>query len=198
MLAADAADFGSNGRVLAFLALAAVFVMLAAAGSRSLSANRARIGPALVSVVPVAIAAGWSALIVLALGVDLNPMSATLGALVVGLAGYGVIAVSGLYRHARAGGLAADAAVTRAYESGAVLLAFGAIALAGFAILIVSDVRMLREFGAVAVVDLAIVLAVAAFVLPAALIWAEQRKPLRLPRSRAEWGAAARGAVSER
>jgi predicted RND superfamily exporter protein len=186
VLAADAADFGVNGRRLASLALAVLFVMLVAAAYRSRGAIRARVAPALVAVVPAGIAAGWSVLILLALRVDLNPMSATLGALIVGLAGYGVTAVSGFYHEARGEDQAAEDAVTRAYEAGAVLLAPGALALVGFAILIVTDVRMLRSFGALAVVDLAIVLAVAAFVLPAALVWTEQRKPLSLPRSRAE------------
>ena len=197
VLAADAADFGANGGRLASLALAVLFVMLVAAGYRSRGAIRARLGPAFVVVVPAAIAAGWSALILFALRVDLNPMSATLGALIVGLAGYGVIALSGYYHEARAGGQAAEAAVTRAYEAGSVLLASGALALTGFATLTVTDVRMLRSFGALAIVDLAIVLAVAAFVLPAALVWAEQRKPLSLRRSRADVVAAARAGLGK-
>jgi hypothetical protein len=45
--------------------------------------------------------------------------------------------------------------------------------------------------------DLAIVLAIAALVLPAALVWAEQRKPLSLRRSRAEWVAAARSGLGK-
>ena len=193
VLAADAADFGSNGRALALLALAVVFLMLVTLAIRRLGAVRAGIANAAVSLVPLAIAAGWSALIVVAPGVSLNPMSATLGALVIGLVGYGTIVLSGLYREGRAGGMPAEAAVKQAYGRGTVLIASGAVALAGFATLIVSDVRMLREFGAIAAIDLAIVLAGAALVLPAALIWAEQRKPLRLRRSRAEWAAAARG-----
>src|SRR4030095_8619066 len=76
-------------------------------------------------------------------------------------------------------------------------LASGAVALAGFAILVVTDVRMLRGFGAIAVLWLVIVLAGAAFVLPAALVWAEERKPLNLPRSRADWVAAFRGGLGK-
>ena len=75
----------------------------------------------MVSVVPVAIASGWSALILLAARRSLDPMSATLGALAVGLSGYGVIILSGRYREARANGESAEAAVTRAYSQGGVL-----------------------------------------------------------------------------
>jgi predicted RND superfamily exporter protein len=197
VLAADAADFGFNGRTLVLLALILLFVLLVATGARSAGSIRSRIGPALVSMVPVAIAAGWSALILVALGVHLNPLSATLGALVVGLGGYGMIVLSGRYREARASGQSAESAVASAYGEGGVLLASGLVALTGFAILIVPDVRMLRSFGAVAVFDLAIVLAIAALVLPAALVWAEQRKPVSLRRSRAELAAAARAGLGK-
>jgi predicted RND superfamily exporter protein len=191
VLAADAADFGSNSRTLALLALAAVFLMLSILGLRRLGAIRARIAGATVSIIPPAIAAGWSALIV-ALS-ELNPMSATLGALVVGLSAYGTIVLSDLYRDGRSAGMEAEAAVTRAYDQGKVLIASYAVVIAGFVALGVSDVRMLREFGGIAVIDLVIVLGGAALVLPAALVWAERRKPFRLRRSRAEWAAAARG-----
>jgi len=197
VLAADTADFVFNGRTLVLLALVLLLSLLVATGVRSLGAIRTRFGPALVSMLPVAIAVGWSALILIVLGVDLNPMSATLPALVVGLSGYGVIMLSDRYREARASGQSAETAVTSAYRGGSVLLASGFVALTGFAILIVPDVRMLRSFGAVAVLDLAIVLAIAALVLPAALVWAEQRKPLSLRRSRAEWVAAARSGLGK-
>jgi predicted RND superfamily exporter protein len=197
VLVADAADFGFNSRTLALLALAVLLSLLVATGVRSPGAIRTRFGPALVSIVPLAIAAGWSALILYALGVDLNPMSATLGALVVGFGGYGMIVLSDRYREARASGQSPEAAVTRAYGQGSVLLASGFVALTGFAILIVPDVRMLRDFGAVAVFDLVIVLAVAALVFPAALVWAEQRKPLSLRRSPAEFVAAARAGLAK-
>jgi predicted RND superfamily exporter protein len=192
VLAADAADFGFNSRTLVLLALVLLFALLVATVIRSAGSIRVRIGMALVSMIPIAIAAGWSALILVALGVHLNPLSATLGALVVGLGGYGVIVLSGRYREARASGQSAETAVTSAYSDASVLLASGLVALTGFAILIVPDVRMLRSFGAVAVFDLAIVLAVAALVLPAALVWVEQRKPMSLRRSRAEFVAGAR------
>jgi predicted RND superfamily exporter protein len=55
----------------------------------------------------------------------------------------------------------------------------------GFAALIPSEIRMLRDFGFVTVVDLGVALAGVMLVLPAALVWAEQGFELRgvpLPR----------------
>ncbi len=46
---------------------------------------------------------------------------------------------------------------------------------AGFAVLIVSDVRMLRDFGFVTVIDLAVALLGVMVALPAVLAWMEDR-----------------------
>ena len=57
------------------------------------------------------------------------------------------------------------------------MLASGATAIAGFAALIASDIRMLRDFGILTVVDLSVSLLGVMLVLPAALVWAEQHGP---------------------
>jgi len=62
------------------------------------------------------------------------------------------------------------------------VLASGATAIAGFAALIASDIRMLRDFGIVTVVDLTVSLLGVMVVLPAALVWSEERGPFRLKR----------------
>jgi uncharacterized membrane protein YdfJ with MMPL/SSD domain len=80
------------------------------------------------------------------------------------------------------------------------VLASGATAIAGFAALIASDIRMLRDFGIVTVVDLTVSLIGVMLVLPAALVWAEQHGPFTLrdldprPPLRALWAARPRRA----
>jgi uncharacterized protein len=54
-------------------------------------------------------------------------------------------------------------------------------AIAGFAVLIVSDIRMLRDFGFVTVVDLTVSLLGVLVVLPAVLLLAERGDLLRVP-----------------
>jgi predicted RND superfamily exporter protein len=61
-------------------------------------------------------------------------------------------------------------------RTGAAVLASGVTVTAGFAILLVSDVRMLREFGLVTVLDLVVALAGVMVVLPAVQAWAEERE----------------------
>ena len=67
-------------------------------------------------------------------------------------------------------------ALRRAYSrTGTAVLASGITAIAGFAALIATDIRMLRDFGLVTVVDLGVALLGVLLVLPAALVWAEAR-----------------------
>ena len=62
-------------------------------------------------------------------------------------------------------------------------------AIAGFAVLVLSDIRMLRDFGFVTVIDLTVSLLGVLVVLPAALLLSERGVrvprlvPLRRPRS---------------
>ncbi len=57
--------------------------------------------------------------------------------------------------------------------------ASGITAIAGFAVLIASDIAMLRQFGVSTVIDLTVALLGVLLVLPAALVWSEEHGPLR-------------------
>ncbi len=155
--------------------LAAVAAGLAAVALVLLVALRSR-RRAFVPLVPIALAGGWSALVLFALRVPLNPMSVVLGALVVAISTEFSVLLSERYASERAAGHDLGAALSRTYGStGAAVLASGTTAIAGFAVLVVSDVRMLRDFGFVTVVDLAVALAGVMVVLPAVLVLAERR-----------------------
>ena len=65
------------------------------------------------------------------------------------------------------------------------MLASGVTAIAGFAVLIASDIAMLRDFGLVTVIDLTVSLLGVLAVLPAVLTLAERRVPTRRRRRRA-------------
>jgi uncharacterized protein len=187
VLAAEANDRVSSPwrrYLMLVLGLAAVALVLLAA-----LRSRAR---AFVPLIPIALATGWSALVLFALRIPLNPMSVTLGALVIAISTEFSVLLSERYRQERLAGHDAPEALRRTYRStGAAVLASGATAIAGFAVLIVSDVRMLRQFGEVTVVDLTVALIGVLVVLPAVLALAERRAAgqpvaagLRLPRLR--------------
>jgi len=176
VLAAEAnAELSSTvRRALTLLAgIAAVFLVLLIV--------RRRPRDAAVPLIPIAFATGWSALVLFLLRIPLNPMSAALGALVIAISTEFSVLLSARYREERSSGVGAAAALERTYAStGSAVLASGTTAIAGFAALIVSDIRMLRDFGVVTVVDLTVALLGVMIVLPAALMWAEQHGPFRL------------------
>ncbi|HEX3509610.1 MAG TPA: MMPL family transporter [Solirubrobacteraceae bacterium] len=239
------------------LALVALVLLLAFRGDRR---------RALTPLVPIVLATGWSALVLYALRVPLNPMSVTLGSLVIaistefsvllserfrqelagsgmraqrvspgsaqrvspGPAGSGMLAGSGTGAErlspgpaqrvspgSAGSGMRAQrvspgsagsetiAALRRTYaRTGAAVGASGVTAIAGFGVLALSDIRMLRDFGLVTLVDLTVSLLGVLIALPATLVIAERGAPAGFA-LRSRRGAAAgraqppRGAASE-
>ncbi|ADB50056.1 MMPL family transporter [Conexibacter woesei] len=176
------AELSSAGRRLLLLltGLVAVAAVLFAVYRR---ADRA-----FVPLVPIALATGWSALVLFLTRVPLNPMSATLGALVIAISTEFSVLLSERFRQERADGHDVATALARTYRStGRAVLASGVTAIAGFGVLALSDIRMLRDFGIVTVVDLVVSLIGVLVVLPSVLVLAErgvfarlaQRLPLR-------------------
>jgi hydrophobe/amphiphile efflux-3 (HAE3) family protein len=165
---ANAALASSGRRLLTLLAgLIAVGLVLFAVFRRS--------ERALIPLVPIAMATGWSALILFAIGIPLNPMSATLGALVIAISTEFSVLLSERFRQERAAGHDLATALGRTYTfTGRAVLASGLTAIAGFGILVLSNITMLRDFGFVTVIDLTVSLAGVMVVLPAVLMLAEQ------------------------
>lgn len=131
---------------------------------------------ALVPLVPTVLATGWASLLLWATGTPLNPMSAALGALTIAIATEFAVLLAARFHeeHRRESGV--EAALRSAYaRTGAAVLASAVTAIAGFAVLVASDIAMLRDFGFVTVIDLAAALLGVMLVLPAALTWIEWR-----------------------
>jgi len=126
---------------------------------------------ALVPLVPIALATGWSALVLFAVRVPLNPMSVTLGALVIAISTEFSVLLSERHRQERLAGHGAVEALRRSYRrTGAAVLASGVTAIMGFGVLVLSDISMLRDFGLVTLIDLTVSLAGVLVALPAALL----------------------------
>lgn len=169
VIAAQSASDLSSSRywlALAGLALVAAVLLLVYRSWRR----------ALVPLVPTVLATGWASLLLWITGIPLNPMSAALGALTIAIATeFGVLLV-GRFHEERGAGAAVEEALRRAYSrTGAAVLASGVTAIAGFAVLVASEIQMLRDFGLVTVVDLTAALAGVLLVLPATLLWLEER-----------------------
>lgn len=169
VVAAQSASDLARGRywlTLAGLALVAAALLLVYRSWRR----------ALLPLLPTLLATGWASLLLWLTGIPLNPMSAALGALTIAIATEFAVLLVGRFHEERGLGGGVRDALRRAYSrTGAAVLASGITAAAGFAVLVASEVRMLREFGAVTVIDLVAALLGVLLVLPAALLWSERR-----------------------
>ncbi len=161
--AAAASDLSSSRYWLTLAGLAAVALAL-------LAAYRSFVR-ALVPLIPVVLATGWSSLVLWLSQIPLNPMSAALGALTIAIATEFSVILAARFREERGGGLATAEAIKAAYaRTGPAVFASAVTVLAGFAVLIASDVSMLRDFGFVTVIDLGVALLGVMVALPAALV----------------------------
>ena len=128
-----------------------------------------------VPLIPIALATGWSALILYLIGIPLNPMSATLGTLVIAISTEFSVLLSERFRQERQAGYELADALARTYRStGRAVLASGITAIAGFGVLIFSNITMLRDFGFVTLIDLSVSLVGVLLLLPAVLALSER------------------------
>jgi hypothetical protein len=156
--------------LLAALAAVALILLVAFRGDRRRT---------FVPLVPIVLATGWSALVLFALRIPLNPMSVTLGALVIAISTEFSVLISERHRQERAAGHSTVQALRRAYaHTGAAIAASGVTAIAGFGVLTLSEIAMLRDFGFVTLVDLSVSLVGVLVALPAAVVIAEGEQPL--------------------
>ncbi len=151
--------------LLAGLAAAALVLLIAFRGDRR---------RALAPLLPVLLATGWSALVVFAIRVPLNPMSVTLSALVIAVSTEFSVLLSERLREERSAGRSLPEALRLTYaRTGAAVAASGVTAIVGFGVLVLSDIDMLRDFGVVTLIDLSVSLIGVLVALPAALLLAE-------------------------
>ncbi len=151
--------------LLAGLAAAALVLLIAFRGDRR---------RALAPLLPVLLATGWSALVVFAIRVPLNPMSVTLSALVIAVSTEFSVLLAERLREERAAGRSLPEALRLTYaRTGAAVAASGVTAIVGFGVLILSNINMLRDFGVVTLIDLSVSLVGVLVALPAALLLAE-------------------------
>jgi uncharacterized protein len=176
--------------LIAGLAAVALVLLIAFRGDRR---------RALAPLVPIVLATGWSALILFCVRVPLNPMSVTLGALVIAISTEFSVLLSERHRQERLAGHDTVEALRRSYRhTGAAVAASGVTAIAGFGVLALSDIRMLRDFGLVTLIDLSVSLLGVLIALPAALVIAERSQPVGLAHRLGEALTGVAGALRRR
>jgi uncharacterized protein len=158
----------SNRILLTYLAMAFVFLFLAV---RLRSVIRS-----LLSLVPVAIAVGTASLVEFALHLSLSPMTAVGGPLVIAACTEFTSLILLRFVEERQRGLDPQAAMdVAASRTGRAFIVSALTAIAGVAVLSLSSLPLLRDFGRIVAMNVTVALLSALIVLPPLLVWAEAR-----------------------
>ncbi|HEX8804582.1 MAG TPA: MMPL family transporter [Acidimicrobiales bacterium] len=158
----------ANRILLIYLSAAFVFAFLTV---RLRSVVRA-----LLSMVPVLIAVGAASLVAFAFSLQLSPMTAVGGPLVIAACTEFTSLILLRFIEERRRGLAPRAAVdATAARTGRAFIVSALTAISGVAVIAFSSLPLLRDFGMVVAMNVAVALLSALVVLPPLLVWAEER-----------------------
>lgn len=131
---------------------------------------------ALLSMVPVLVASGVATIAIWALGIELSPMTAVGGPLVVATCTEFTSLMLLRYLEERRRGLEPRAAIdVTAARTGRAFIVSAMTAVAGVAVISFSSLPLLRNFGIFVALKVTIALLAALVVLPPMIIWADKR-----------------------
>ena len=129
----------------------------------------------LLSLVPVLIAVGAASLVAYAFDLKLSPMTAVGGPLVVAVCTEFTSLILLRFIEERQRGLAPiRAIVVAAARTGRAFIVSAMTATAGVAVIATSSLPLLRDFGIIVAMNVAVALASALIILPPMLVWADQ------------------------
>lgn len=155
------------------LCLGAVFVVL-------LLVYR-RLSSVVFTIIPVGAVIAWSSLDMFLIGIPLNPLTAILGVIIIGIGTeFMVLLISRYEEEKRQGQLPQDAMVTALSKIGRAIVTTALTTVGGFAVLIASDFVMVRDFGIATVLGVFLCLISAIAVMPGLIVWFDEWRAKRL------------------
>jgi hydrophobe/amphiphile efflux-3 (HAE3) family protein len=133
---------------------------------------------ALLAVLPIGLILGWSSGIMYLFEIKYTPLTATLGALIMGIGVEFTILLMMRYYEERRKGEGPEVAMTTAMTKiGRAIIASGLTVIGGFgALLIAKDFLILRDFGIVTMINVFFALVSTLVVLPALIVWVDSRR----------------------
>jgi uncharacterized protein len=161
-------NLSANRAILTYLGLtlSALFLLLR---FRSL-------GRAALTLVPVGLAIGTSSVVIGVFGLTLSPMTAVSGPLVIASCTEFSVLITARYLEERQNGRSTkDASDHAARRTGRAFFTSAATTIGGFGVLIGSALPLLRDFGIIVTMNVAVALLAALAVMPPLLMWADQR-----------------------
>ncbi len=131
-----------------------------------------RIAKTIFIILPVGLVIGLLSLIMYATGIGINPITAIMGILVVGINTEFMVLLVSRYEEEKANGLPPTGAMVVAVSRmGRAIIATGITTLGGFGVLIASSFPLMRDFGIVTVAGVALCMISAIVVMPPLMVW---------------------------
>jgi uncharacterized protein len=131
---------------------------------------------AMLPLLPVLVAVGTAALVVAFLDIEMSPLAAISGPLIVAVCVEFAVLLCARYVEERQRGQAPEAAASEAAgRIGSAFAAAGLTTVAGFGALALSGFPLLESFGIVVAVNVVVALLATLVALPPLLVWADQR-----------------------
>ena len=164
-------NLSANRAILTYLGLAIVALWL--------TLRYRSLAHALIALVPVGLAVGISNVIVWAFDLTLSPLTTVGGPLVIATCSEFSVLILGRYLEERQNGFEAQEATDHASRrTGRAFFTSAATTIGGFAVLIGSALPLLRDFGIIVTLNVAIALLAALVVMPPLMVWADERNLL--------------------
>jgi hydrophobe/amphiphile efflux-3 (HAE3) family protein len=134
------------------------------------------LGRAVLTMIPILIAVGAASTGVSLLGITLSPLTTVSGPLVIATCAEFSVLILARYLEERERGVGpAEATEVASRRTGRAFVASALTTVGGFGVLLFAALPLLRDFGAVVTINVAVALLAALVVVPPAAVWADRR-----------------------
>jgi predicted RND superfamily exporter protein len=131
-----------------------------------------RLGSTIFTIIPVGAVIAWSSLDMYLIGIPLNPLTAIMGVIIIGICTEFMVLLMGRYEEEKQLGLSPEESmVTAISKIGRAIVTTALTTLGGFGVLIASNFVMTRDFGIATVVGVFLCLIITITVMPGLIVW---------------------------
>jgi hydrophobe/amphiphile efflux-3 (HAE3) family protein len=135
-----------------------------------------RLPRALFIILPVGLVIGLASLVMYVAGIALNPLTAVLGIIIVGINTEFMVLLTSRYEEEKQKGESPRRAmVIASSKMGRAIVTTGLTTLAGFGVLVASNFVMIRDFGIVTIIGVFLCLVSTIVVMPPLIVWFDER-----------------------
>jgi len=140
-----------------------------------------RLSSTIFTILPVGTVIAWSSLDMYLIGIPLNPLTAILGVIIIGICTEFMVLLIGRYDEEKRLGLSPkDAMVTALSKIGRAIVVTALTTIGGFGVLISSNFVMIRDFGIATVLGVLLCLIITITVMPGLIVWYDDWRIRRL------------------